>query len=145
MRSVQAGGALSEKTKELILFSLVLQSRCRPCFGTHYQRARELGITQAELDEAVSHNDSARVDNARSEIDALEGELSAAFGLGGRRRDIGSPAERARQSVTKALREALRRIAHEDAVLGDHLVHSVRTGLYCVYDPDPVAAPRWTT
>jgi AhpD family alkylhydroperoxidase len=53
MRSVQAAGVLSEKAKELILFSLVLQSRCHPCFDTHYQKARELGITQAELDEAA--------------------------------------------------------------------------------------------
>jgi selenide,water dikinase len=53
MRSVQTAGALSEKAKELILFSLVLQSRCHPCFDTHYQKARELGLTQAELDEAA--------------------------------------------------------------------------------------------
>ena len=53
MRSVQAGGVLSEKAKELILFSLVLHSRCLPCFDAHYQKARELGITQAELDEAA--------------------------------------------------------------------------------------------
>jgi AhpD family alkylhydroperoxidase len=53
MRSVQTAGALSEKAKELILFSLVLQTRCHPCFDTHYQRARELGIAQPELDEAA--------------------------------------------------------------------------------------------
>ena len=53
MRSVQTAGVLSDKAKELILFSLVLHSRCRPCFDTHYQKARELGITQAELDEAA--------------------------------------------------------------------------------------------
>jgi selenide,water dikinase len=53
MRSVQGAGALSEKAKELILFSLVLHSRCQPCFDAHYQKARELGITQAELDEAA--------------------------------------------------------------------------------------------
>ena len=53
MRSVQTAGALGEKAKELILFSLVLYSRCHPCFDTHYQKARELGITQAELDEAA--------------------------------------------------------------------------------------------
>jgi selenide, water dikinase len=53
MRSTQAAGALSEKAKELILFSLVLQSRCHPCFDAHYQKARDLGITQAELDEAA--------------------------------------------------------------------------------------------
>jgi selenide, water dikinase len=53
IRTVRAGGALSEKAKELILFSLVLHSRCHPCFDAHYQRARELGLTQAELDEAA--------------------------------------------------------------------------------------------
>jgi selenide,water dikinase len=53
MRSTQTAGALSEKAKELILFSLVLHSRCHPCFDVHYQKAHELGITQAELDEAA--------------------------------------------------------------------------------------------
>ena len=46
-------GALDAKTKELILFSLVVHSRCHPCFDAHYQKARELGIAQAELDEAA--------------------------------------------------------------------------------------------
>jgi selenide,water dikinase len=53
MRSVQAPGALSEKAKELILFSLVVYSRCHPCFEAHLLNARELGLTQAELDEAA--------------------------------------------------------------------------------------------
>jgi len=53
MRSVQTAGTLTEKAKELILFSLVLSSRCHPCFDVHYQKARELGLTQAELDEAA--------------------------------------------------------------------------------------------
>jgi selenide,water dikinase len=53
LRSVQGAGALDVKTKELILFSLVLQSRCEPCFEAHYARALELGITRSELDEAA--------------------------------------------------------------------------------------------
>jgi selenide,water dikinase len=53
MRTVQAAGALSAKAKELILFSLVVHSRCRPCFDTHYAKARELGLSQAEIDEAA--------------------------------------------------------------------------------------------
>jgi selenide,water dikinase len=53
MRSVQAPGALSAKAKGLILFSLVVYSRCDPCFEAHYAKARELGLTQAELDEAA--------------------------------------------------------------------------------------------
>jgi selenide,water dikinase len=53
MRAAQAAGALSEKAKELILFALVVSSRCQPCFAAHYRKAGELGITQAELDEAA--------------------------------------------------------------------------------------------
>ena len=53
MRSVQTAGALDEKTKELILFSLVVASRCQPCFEAHIRKARDLGIPQAELDEAA--------------------------------------------------------------------------------------------
>ena len=53
MRLAQGPGALNEKAKELILFSLVVQSQCHPCFDAHYARARELGITPAELDEAA--------------------------------------------------------------------------------------------
>lgn len=53
MRSVQATGALNEKTKELILFSQVVATRCEPCFEVHYRKALEMGITQEELDEAA--------------------------------------------------------------------------------------------
>ncbi len=53
MRSVQSAGALDERTKELILFSLVVGSQCRPCFEAHYRKAREMGIPQEQLDEAA--------------------------------------------------------------------------------------------
>jgi AhpD family alkylhydroperoxidase len=53
MRSVQAAGALDERTKELILFSLVLASRCAPCFDAHFKKAQALGISRAELDEVA--------------------------------------------------------------------------------------------
>jgi hypothetical protein len=103
-------------------------------------RLREL---QSDLDEAEAFNDPVRAEAARHEMDALEAQLSAAFGLGGRARTEGSEAERARQSVTKAIREATRRIAAEDGAIGDHLERSVRTGLYCVYDPDPASRVTW--
>jgi hypothetical protein len=103
-------------------------------------RLREL---QADLDEAEAFHDPGRAGRAREEIAALEAELSRAFGLGGRRRPGASAAERARQSVTKAIRETLARIELQDPALGAHLARSVRTGLYCTYDPDPAAAPCW--
>jgi hypothetical protein len=105
-------------------------------------RLREL---QTDLDEAESFNDPARAERAQAEIEALEAELSGAYGLGGRARAIGSPAERARQSVTKAIKDALRRIELEDPALGDHLARSIHTGAFCVYDPDPAAARHWRT
>ena len=52
-------------------------------------------------------------------------------------------AERARQSVSIAVRRALRRIARELPPLGDQLNRSVRTGSACRYDPDPRAHVSW--
>jgi tetratricopeptide (TPR) repeat protein len=106
-------------------------------------RLREL---RAELDAAQDAGDGERAARLKAEIDFIVGELSAAFGLGGRARKEGSAAERARQSVTKAIRDALRRIREEDVALGEHLTRSVRTGLYCSYDPDPAGSPpAWRT
>jgi hypothetical protein len=108
--------------------------------SAYRERLRDL---QAELDEAAAYNDPVRGEAARVEMDALEAHLSAAFGLGWRARPEGSASERARQSVTKAIRDALRRVAAEDSDLGQHLARSVRTGLYCTYDPDPEARIGW--
>lgn len=53
MRSVAAKGAMDERTKELMLFSLVLLARCGPCVKHHLAKAVQMGITPAELDEAA--------------------------------------------------------------------------------------------
>jgi AhpD family alkylhydroperoxidase len=53
MRAVQEAGALDARTKELILFSLVVYSRCSPCFEAHYAKARELGLMPEQLEEAA--------------------------------------------------------------------------------------------
>ncbi len=53
MRSVQAPGALDARTKELLQLTLVIYSRCAPCFTAHFAQAHELGIRQAEIDEAA--------------------------------------------------------------------------------------------
>lgn len=53
MRAAQAAGVLDAKTKELVMFGLVLLARCAPCFDAHYKKARQMGITQSELDEVA--------------------------------------------------------------------------------------------
>jgi tetratricopeptide (TPR) repeat protein len=98
-----------------------------------------------ELDEEETEAD-ARGDQERSvalaaERDALVAQLSAAYGLGGRVRRAGQPAERARTAVTARIRDAIRRIEAVHAELGAHLRHSVSTGTFCSYRPE--SPTRW--
>jgi hypothetical protein len=66
-------------------------------------RVREL---EEDLAEATSWADPVRAAKARQEMKFLADELAAAVGLGGRDRQAGSAAERARVNITRALRAA---------------------------------------
>lgn len=96
-----------------------------------------------ELDEAEAWNDPVRAERARTELDFLTRELSRAVGLGGRDRLAGSASERARLSVTRAIRLAMGRIAEHSPRLGEHLELTIHTGTYCAYRPDPRAPIEW--
>jgi hypothetical protein len=89
----------------------------------------------AGREQAESWNDPERLIRLRDERDALVHEITAAFGLGGRPRRLGSEAERARLNVTRAIRTAIRNIAAQAPELGAHLDATVRTGTRCRYDP----------
>jgi hypothetical protein len=97
---------------------------------------RRLADLDEEIDDADRAADIERSARAAAEKQALVDQLAAAYGLGRRPRRTGDPAERARQTVTARIRDALGRIeaAHPD--LGLHLRRSVRTGRVCVYEPD---------
>jgi hypothetical protein len=71
-------------------------------------------------------------------------QLAGAYGLGGRVRRTGSSAEKARSAVTARVRDALKRIAAADPVLGRHLENSVRTGTFCSYAPETPVSWRLT-
>ena len=98
-----------------------------------------------ELDQAIAdaedlgHADAA--DRARAEREAIVAELTRAYGLGGRPRRVGDPAERARTSVTWRIRDAIGRVERVHPELGAHLRNAVRTGTYCRYDPE--VPPGW--
>ena len=59
-------------------------------------------------------------------------ELTGAYGLGGRPRRAGDPAEKARTTVTSRIRDAIGRVETVHPDLGRHLRASVRTGTFCV-------------
>lgn len=109
---------------------------------THYkQRVHELG---EELEEARAHNDRGREERAQAEIDVLAHQLSAAVGLGGRNRRVGSFAERSRVSVTKAIAAALKNIDQHHPTLAAHLAAHVRTGTFCSYVVDARNRIDWS-
>jgi len=73
----------------------------------------------------------------------LERELSRAFGLSGRSRVAGSTAERARVSVTRAIRKAVAEIQRLHPALGEHLERAIRTGRMCSDQPVRESIPDW--
>lgn len=101
---------------------------------------RRLAELEAELEGAAASADLGRAARLSEERDALVNELAAAYGLGGKARRPGHPAERARTAVTSRTRSAIKKIERVHPTLGRHLRRSVHTGTFCVYEPEePVA------
>ena len=101
---------------------------------------RRLAEIDDDIDEARATGDTQRAAQADTERDFLVRELSRAVGLGGRDRRAASASERARVAVTRAVRQAMARIAEHHPQLGQHLSRTIRTGAYCAYLPDTRAA-----
>ena len=108
----------------------ILDAEARHAYAARARALRE------RLGDAEDRADLGAVERAREELDALERELRAALGLGGRERRAGAAVEKARVNVQRRIKDALRRIAEHDPVLGKHLERSVRTGILCSYEPD---------
>lgn len=119
-RAAMAGGDLGE----------LLDARARA------EYRRRLAELDDELQDAEACADRVRAERAREEHDFLAAELSAALGLGGRPRRAGDPVERARKAISGRIRLTIGRIEHEHVALGRHLRNAVRTGTYCVDEPE---------
>ncbi|HEV7652595.1 MAG TPA: AAA family ATPase [Actinophytocola sp.] len=96
-------------------------------------RARaEYRARLSELDSRIADGD----EQAADEREVLIAHLTAAYGLGGRPRRAGDPAERARATATWRIRDAIGRVERAHPALGRHLRASIRTGTYCCYLPE---------
>jgi class 3 adenylate cyclase/tetratricopeptide (TPR) repeat protein len=89
-----------------------------------------------ELEEATGAGDLGRAAALREEIEQLGEALRAAYGLGGRVRTTGDPAERMRKAVTIQIRRSLARVRAVHPALGRHLTNGLRTGVFCSYTPE---------
>ena len=100
---------------------------------------RRLTEIEDDIEQARALEDPEREMQADAERDFLVRELSRAVGLHGRDRRAASTSERARVSVTRAVRQAIVRVGEHHPELGEHLDRTIRTGTYCAYVPDPTA------
>jgi tetratricopeptide (TPR) repeat protein len=110
-----AGALLDERAKE-----------------DYRRRLREL---REELEETEQFKDTRRQNQILVEIDAVAAELKAAVGRNGIDRRSASHAERARSTVSKRIRFAIREISKANPSLERHLSESIRTGYKCSYLP----------
>jgi AhpD family alkylhydroperoxidase len=44
---------MDPSTKELVAIAASVAARCQPCFDHHLKKARELGVSESDIDEAV--------------------------------------------------------------------------------------------
>jgi hypothetical protein len=104
---------------------------------------RRLNDLRRELNEAEQINDRGRAVKARDEMSAIAQHLASAVGLGGRDRRASSGAERARSTVTKRIRTAIRKIGDAIPSLGHHLTARINTGYFFSYNPHPDRPVAW--
>ena len=104
---------------------------------------RRLAEIDDDIDDAHRNNDPGRAELAERDREYLIAELGRAVGLGGRRRTVGGSAERARTAVARSIKYALDQLAEHQPVVAARLRSCIRTGVYCSYQPDPVAPVAW--
>src|SRR5262245_45741520 len=97
-----------------------------------------------ELEEARKFHDAERVTRIEDEIDIVERALKDSYGLGGRSRKAGSAADQARVNVTKNIGRALDQIEAKHESLGRLLKSTIRTGIFCSYQPDSSFPVSWS-
>ncbi|MFN2614870.1 MAG: hypothetical protein ABR552_08675, partial [Actinomycetota bacterium] len=135
-----AGGEGTQKPAELEVGSTAGFDAIDPQAKREYQT--RVAVLEEELEEAKSFGDAERALRAEQELAAIVEALRVATGLGGRSRKIGSDAERARVSVTKAIKAAIDKIGERAPRLGAHLESAIRTGSYCSYQSERAVTPR---
>jgi tetratricopeptide (TPR) repeat protein len=99
------------------------------------QYRQRLAALREEIADAEAAHQEVKAARLREDAAWLVDELRGSTGLGGRARQFADNPERARIAVGKAIRRAVDRVTAADAVLGEHLRATVRTGMRCRYQP----------
>jgi hypothetical protein len=90
---------------------------------------------EAELKRALSENAHGKVTDLRSKLAAIDTQLRRDFGLHGKVRVYADVGDRARQTVQKSIKVALKNISYVHALLHAHIEDAISTGFSCAYRP----------
>ena len=101
-----------------------------------------LAEIDGEMSDAEELGDAEGVEVLKNEREAILAQLESATGIGGRDRVVSSDLERARTTVTNAIRRAKTQIAKVHPALADHLRY-IDTGLFFSYAPPHDNVPNW--
>ncbi|MFH2075765.1 MAG: hypothetical protein ABIJ57_10540, partial [Pseudomonadota bacterium] len=104
----------------------------------------ELREIEKEIEDAERCNDFGRLESLRENADRLTSHLKSMIGPGGRLRKANDPLKKPRDSVSKAVKRAVRNIRDANMIsLDDHLKRSLKFGTEMAYQP--VEAISWET
>jgi hypothetical protein len=90
---------------------------------------------EAELERALSENAHGKVADLRSKLAAIDTQWRRDFGLHGKVRVYGDVGDRARQTVQKSIKVALKNISDVHAPLRAYIEDTISTGFSCAYRP----------
>ena len=99
----------------------------------YQQRLRNI---QEDLEEAELRHDLSSIERLQLEYDNLLDHLTKSVGKGGKNRTVSASLEKTRSAVTWRIRSAIKKIAAVHPELAAHLKASVKTGLFCTYQPE---------
>jgi tetratricopeptide (TPR) repeat protein len=115
----------------------MLDDRAKQSYRERLRELREI------LEDQQIRGDLEKASRTEAEIEFLTREIVRAVGLAGRDRRAGSMAERARLSVTRAIKASVDKISSHDPALGDFFRRTIKTGTFCSYNQDRQAPVFW--
>ncbi len=104
---------------------------------------RKLVELQEEIKWCEDNNDLVRTSTLQKEYDEIIDHLSSSLGIGGKTRRVHDPIDKARSAITWRIRNAIQKIEKEHPDLGKHLSLSIKTGIFCSYNPEKTI--QWLT
>lgn len=121
-----------------LIDSAIVESTSESVFDTKAKASYQQKILKlkAAIEDAEEMNNTEKAARLYDEYDKLVHHLSGSLGLSDKPRKTDSVAEKARSAVTWRIRNAIKKIGDAHPSLGKHLAKSIKTGTFCVYNPE---------